>query len=191
MSDRFLGPLRKPIQYSVNTIGPLRSGCVLKNPSDTGRTTFRSEAEQQGSIPSIAQKIPDGRPIPVCFSRYHSSSQTSKFAWRPTRGKLSSRCCCCSKWCWDSRVPFEIILLVLIGSELEPNISHDHLLILTYLLTYLILTYFTLLYLHTLLTYLLTYLLTSLTLLTCLLYLLSLLTLLALLTLLNLLTHSR
>ena len=180
MSDRFFGPLRKPIQYSVNTIGPLRSGCVLKNPSDTGRTTFRSEAEQQGSIPSIAQKIPDGRPIPVCFSRYHSSSQTSKFAWRPTRGKLSSLCCCCSKWCWDSRVPFEIILLVLIGSELEPNISHDHLLILTYLL-YLLNAY--LLY-FTLLTYF-TYLLYLLTLLTC---LLSLLTLLALLTLL---THSR
>ena len=33
--------------------------------------------------------------------------------------------------CWESRVPHGVILLALIGCEQEPNIPHDHLLILT------------------------------------------------------------
>ena len=33
--------------------------------------------------------------------------------------------------CWESWIPYEIILLALIGSEQEPNIPHDYLLILT------------------------------------------------------------
>ena len=53
--------------------------------------------------------------------------------WRSGSRKLSSLCFCCYDWMWESRVPCEIFLLALIGSEQEPEIPHDHLLILTYL----------------------------------------------------------
>lgn len=48
--------LFEPIQYSVNMVDHF-GAAMFENLSNTGRTTFRSRAKQQRSIPKITPKI--------------------------------------------------------------------------------------------------------------------------------------